>query len=166
MSSAKKNADICGGSHTGRSNGRRRVSEAGARAATAEEEERNPQGRRMDPPWKQGARMQSALSRFHSFLALVYPAVFHSRRSIRTNSARMIFLGCGPFLIAPQIIQKNGEQGLGARARQAAYPPPVFALIPEPWPPVFKLVRPCGRVPERECRCGFCGCDACRPRAR
>jgi hypothetical protein len=40
--------------------------------------------------------MRSALSRSHSFLVPFYPATFDSRRSICTNSAKMIFLWWPP----------------------------------------------------------------------
>jgi hypothetical protein len=46
-------------------------------------------------------------SNIPAFLATFYPGDRESRRSIRGQSAKMIFLGSAPFFVVPQKIQKN-----------------------------------------------------------
>ena len=66
-----------------------------------------------DPPWKPGTRMRSALSRSHSFLVPFYRATFDSRRSICTNSAKMIFLWWSPLFLRRRKNRKIGNEGRG-----------------------------------------------------
>jgi hypothetical protein len=55
--------------------------------------------------------MQSALSRFHSFLTPFYRATFDSRISIGTNSAKMIFLWWQALFYAAEKPEKWVEEG-------------------------------------------------------
>jgi hypothetical protein len=112
---------------------------------------KNPRGRRMDPPWEQGTRMRSALSRSHSFLLPFYRATIDSRISICTNSGKMIFLWWSPLFLHRRKNRKMAfttEKSAGGWVRAAgrgqredrwrhgngSKAPVSIFLTPDPWP--------------------------------